>query len=109
MRHDFRQAAGFQQDLLDLPMSVRKAAAQVLVDIVEGRLRGQLLEVHSATADLSDCRKVYFDPNPQSRPRYRLVYLEASGKVTGISVVAVSVGQRAGLDAYTRAPKNLGR
>lgn len=109
MRHAFKQVPGFQQDLYDLPEPVRRAAATVLMDVVEGTRRGQLLESRSATADLSDCRKVYFDSDPRAKPRYRLVYMETADGITGLCIVAVAVGRRAALDAYGRAAKNLGR
>jgi len=106
----FKKLAGFQQDMFDLPMPARKVAALLLKDLVEGTFNGQALEVRTSTADLSDCYKVYFDPDPRAdKPRYRLVYQETTEGSTGICIVGVAVGRREGLDAYFRASRNLGR
>ncbi|WP_139187238.1 hypothetical protein [Pseudarthrobacter chlorophenolicus] len=89
-------------------------AIQLLMDIRDGRISGLSLDESSATGDLSDCYKVYFDPDPEfdnrSEWRFRLVYrLLGDGAVAGLTVEGVAVGRRHGLDAYLRAVANLGR
>lgn len=100
---------GFQEDLYDLPENVRKAAAIAFADIRDGRRQGAQLTYQPSVGDLSDCFKLYFDPNPRVQPRYRLVYQVHHNSVTVVAVTAVAVGERAGLDAYLRAMRNLGR
>lgn len=105
----FRLLDGFQDDIDALPLRVREAAVLVLMDVRAGRERGQQLDTRASTADLSDCRKIYFDPDPRVKARYRLVIRFSPNAVEAVAVEAVSVGKREGLDAYLRAARNLGR
>lgn len=109
MTHRFVVGHGFQADVDALPQSAKEALVVALRDVLDGVRRGAPLEQRDSTADLSDCRKLYFDPDPHSRPRYRLVYRETEGGVIGVTVTAIAVGRRDGLDAYLRAARNLGR
>lgn len=73
-------------------------------------LSGLPLQEREGTADLSDCRKIYFDLDPrESRPKFRLVYRLLPDEERPTRVQAVAVGYRASLDAYVRAARNLGR
>ncbi|WP_237398219.1 hypothetical protein [Rathayibacter rathayi] len=90
------------------PLAVRVFG--LLADLARGEFSGLLLEERDGTADLSDCRKVYFDRDPREpRPRFRLVYRLLPSDIRPTTVHAVAVGYRAGLDAYVRAARNLGR
>jgi hypothetical protein len=100
---------GFKTDLAELPLEVQKAAALALVSVRDGERSGRLLDERASVGDLSDCYKLYFDPDPHAKPRYRLVYRIVGNRVAALTVHAVSVGRREGMDAYLRAVKNLDR
>ncbi len=111
---------GFGDDLADLvrseggrldnsdPLAIRVFG--LLKDLARREFAGLALEEKEGTADLSDCRKVYFDLDPRAeRPRFRLVYRLLPTADRPTMVQAVAVGYRANLDAYVRAARNLGR
>jgi hypothetical protein len=102
---------GLQEDFDALPRAVAVRAMEVFVDVSLGEISGRSLDERGSTGDLSDCFKVYFDINPDIKPRYRLVYrlLPDNGGVQIISAELVAVGLRAQLDAYVRAATRLGR
>lgn len=111
---------GFENDLVDLitseggPVANRHPLAvtvfKLLKSIADEELSGLELEERAGTANLSDCRKVYFDLDPREKqPRFRLVYRLLPNEKHPRTVQAVAVGYRASLDAYVRAAHNLGR
>lgn len=105
---------GFRSDIKLLPENCQRMAIQILLDVRDGHVSGVSLDESPNTGDLSDCYKVYFDPDPEfDKPgewRFRLVYrILDDGAVAGVVVEGVSVGRRHGLDAYLRAVVNLGR
>ncbi|WP_240625051.1 hypothetical protein [Kocuria tytonicola] len=103
---------GFEEDVLALPRKphdIAKMALERLVFIRDGAIRGVPLEDHAGTGDLSDCYKLYFDPVPTRKPRYRLVYRYTPNEVQAVALEAVSVGEREGLAVYLQAAKRLGR
>ena len=100
---------GFQGDIDALPQTAKEAAVLMLKAILAGDERGAPLDRRAATADLADCRKVYFDPNPHVKPQYRIVVRFAPSMVEAVAVEAVAVGRREAMDAYVRAARNLGR
>ena len=105
-----RALPGFQADIDALPdLATRKMALDMLVLVRDGTTRGRPLDGRVSTGDLSDCYKVYFDPDGSGKPRFRLVYRYTPTEVAAIAVEAVAVGRRADLDAYRRAIANLGR
>lgn len=81
----------------------------MLVLVRDGKTRGQPLDARVSTDDLSDCYKLYFDPDRSGKPRFRLVYRYTSTEIAAVALEAVAVGRRAQLDAYRRALANLGR
>lgn len=94
----------------ETPHPLARRVVELLVLIASGDLSGLQLGQHSATADLSDCRKIYFDLDPrEERPRFRLVYRLLPDEERVTHVQAVAVGYRADLDAYMRAARNLKR
>lgn len=105
----------FENDLVDLIKSeggnqtIAVEVFTLLSLVAKGELKGLPLEERESTADLSDCRKVYFDLDPMARPNFRLVYRLLPDEQNPNRVQAVSVGYRANLDAYVRAARNLGR
>lgn len=105
-----RALPGFQGDIDALPdLATRKMALDMLVLVRDGKVRGQPLDARAGTGDLSDCHKLYFDPDGSRKPRFRLVYRYTPTEVTAVAFEAVAVGYRANLDAYQRAIANLGR
>lgn len=101
---------GLQADFDALPADVATKAMQVFIDVSNGIIAGQPLGDRGSVGDLSDCRKVYFDINPDRKPEYRLVYrLLADGTAQLVTAELVAVGRRAALDAYVRAAQRLGR
>lgn len=105
-----RALPGFQADIDALPdLTTRKMALDMLVLVRDGKTRGRALDDRVSTGDLSDCYKLYFDPDGSGKPRFRLVYRYTPTEVAAVAVEAVAVGRRADLDAYRRAITNLGR
>lgn len=101
---------GFDTDIHALPsFAVQKMALDMLVLIREGKVRGVPLGKHVKTGDLSDCYKLYFDPDGSDKPRFRLVYRYTPNEVQAVALEAVAVGARSGLEVYLRAAKRLGR
>ncbi len=84
-------------------------ALDMLVLVRDGKVRGQSLDDRVGTGDLSDCYKLYFDPDGSGKPRFRLVYRYTPTEIAAVAVEAVAVGRRAHLDAYRRAIINLNR
>jgi hypothetical protein len=102
--------AGFQKDLAALPNDdVRRMTMLTASSVKKGERRGVKLDKRVATADLSDCYKIYFDPQGDIKPRYRLAYRLRSAGLQVVAAQLVAVGERDGLDAYLCAAKNLGR
>lgn len=105
-----RALPGFQADIDALPdLPTRKMALDMLVLVRDGKTRGRPLDDRVSTGDLSDCYKLYFDPDGSGKPRFRLVYRYTPTEVAAVAVEAVAVGRRAQLDAYRRAIANLDR
>ncbi len=105
-----RALPGFRGDIDALPdLATRKMALDMLVLVRDGKVRGQPLDARIGTGDLSDCYKLYFDPDGSGKPRFRLVYRYTPTEVTAVAVEAVAAGRRANLDASQRAVANLGR
>ena len=105
-----RALPGFQDDIDALPdLATRKMALDMLVLVRDGKTRGRPLDDRVSTGDLSDCYKIYFDPDGSGKPRFRLVYRYTPTEIAAVAVEAVAVGRRADLDAYRRAIANLGR
>ena len=101
---------GFDRDVYSLPdQRTQKMALDMLVLIRDGRVRGEPLGEHVKTGDLSDCFKLYFDPDGSGKPRYRLVYRFSPDEVTAVAVEAIAVGRRSGLQVYLTAAGRLGR
>ena len=106
---------GFEDDLVALvkneggDQSIAQKVFELLAHVAKGELSGLPLDARGSTGNLSDCRKIYFDTNPKSQPRFRLVYRLLPNEKNPTRVQAVSVGYRANLDAYVRAARNLRR
>ncbi|RFA08051.1 hypothetical protein B7R54_01590 [Subtercola boreus] len=84
-------------------------ALDMLVFVRDGRVTGVPLGQHSQTGDLSDCYKLYFDPDGSQKPRYRLVYRFTPNEIEAVAVEAVAVGERRNLGAYLQAARRLDR
>ena len=84
-------------------------ALDMLAFVRDGRVQGEPLGQHVKTGDLSDCYKLYFDPNGVGKPRYRLVYRYTPNEVKAVAVEAIAVGERNGLDVYLAAAERLKR
>lgn len=105
-----RALPGFQADINALPdLATRKMTLDMLVLVRDGTVRGRPFDDRVSTGDLSDCYKLYFDPDGSGKPRFRLVYRYTPTEVAAVAVEAVAVGRRADLDAYRRAIANLDR
>jgi hypothetical protein len=99
---------GFDTDIYALPTpEARKMALDMLVLIREGKVRGVALGEHVQTGDLSDCYKLYFDPDGSQKPRFRLVYRYTPNEVQAIALEAVAVGSRSELQVYQRAAQRI--
>lgn len=93
-----------------LPYPVRVAALDLMASIERADVEGVPLEYRPSVGDLSDCFKLYFDPDPRNeKPRFRLVYRWIGGRLQGMILEGVAVGRRADLDVYLRAAEALGR
>ena len=100
---------GFDQDIYALPHKVRVMTLERRAFIRDGKLRGERLDNHPTTGDLSDCYKLYFDPVPTRKPRYRLVYRYTPNEVAAVALEAVAVGEREALSVYIQALERLNR
>lgn len=101
---------GFDTDVYALPtFETRKMALDMLVLVRDGTVRGVALGEHVRTGELSDCYKLYFDPDGSAKPRFRLVYRYMPSEVQAVALEAVAVGPRSELDVYLRAARRLGR
>ena len=101
---------GFEDDLFALPSrQLMEMTLKLLVEVKRGNLEGQPLGVLSATGDLSDCRKIYFDTDGTQKPRFRLVYRYTPNEIRAVAIEAVAVGKRATLSVYKLAATRLGR
>lgn len=87
---------GFDQDIYALPHKVRVMTLERLAFIRDGKLRGERLDNHPTTGDLSDCYKLYFD-------RY------TPNEVAAVALEAVVVGEREALSVYIQALERLNR
>ncbi|WP_454299441.1 hypothetical protein [Salana multivorans] len=75
---------GFDRDVYALPdLRTRRMALDMLVLIRDGKVRGEPLGEHVKTGDLSDCYKLYFDPDGSGKPRFRLVYRYSPDELHG--------------------------
>lgn len=101
---------GFDSDVYALPnLATQKMVLDMLVLLRDGKISGVALGMHVKTGDLSDCFKIYFDPDGSRKPRYRLVFRYAPNQIQAVSIEAVSVGERSELDAYLKAAERLSR
>lgn len=101
---------GFQGDIDAFPeMQTKTMAVDMLVLVRDAKVTAVPLESRTGTGDLGDCYKLYFDPDGSGKPRYRVVYRWLPDEVQAVALQAVAVGERAGLDAYVSAARNLGR
>lgn len=99
-----------RDDFLALPSDDhRREALKFLAQLKTNPTLGQPLKSLPETADLSDCRKIYFDKNPQRRPGYRIVYRLRPSESDPEEADIVVIGPRANLRAYREAGKRLGR
>lgn len=102
--------AGFDEDVYALPnKSVQKMALDILVLLRNQDIQGLPLGVHVKTGDLSDCFKIYFDPDGSRKPSYRLVFRYTPNQIQAVSLEAVAVGERQDLLVYYKAAERLGR
>jgi hypothetical protein len=101
---------GFDTDVYALPnLATQKMALDMLVLLRDRKITGVALGTHFQTGDLSDCFKIYFDPDGSQKPRYRLVFRYEPNQIQAISIEAVSVGERSELEAYKKAAERLNR
>lgn len=84
-------------------------AIGLLVEVRNGKLRGNRLDQRVAIGDLSDCFKLYFDTDTSNKPRSRLVYRLLPNEVSAVTVEAVGIGERANLAVYRAIAERLGR
>jgi hypothetical protein len=105
-----RALPGFQDDIYALRDGrTRKMALDMLVLVRDDKVRGVRLDARAATGDLSDCFKLYFDPDGSQKPRFRLVYRYTPDEVQAVAIEAVAVGRRRGLEVYVTAAERIGR
>lgn len=84
-------------------------ALDQLVLVRDGKVAGAPLGQHIKTGDLSDCYKLYFDPDGSRKPRFRLVYRYTPNEIQAVAIQLVAVGERSNLEAYLLASSHLGR
>jgi hypothetical protein len=86
-----------------LPAEVRRALAQVVVDLHANPHLGEPMDDRPPKV-LQGCRKLRFDvPAHRGKPGYRLVYRnEPSDGAVGVMVV-LAVGERRNMTAYANA------
>lgn len=56
-------------------MALKRRAVELLAEVSKGNPKlGKPCGFAFSTGNLSDCRKLYFDEQPDVEPRYRIVY-----------------------------------
>jgi hypothetical protein len=107
---DVQLRSAAKGDFLALPNdALRREALRFLLRLKEAPRLGQPLGAHPLTGDLSDCRKVYFDENPNRLPRWRIVYRLLPNADTPRTVEIITIGARNRLLAYIETARRLGR
>lgn len=86
------------------------AALQLAKQLRSNPYLGDQMRARPNFAGLADCRRILFDAEGRKgKPRYRLVYLNEPEDGAPAIVAVLSVGERAGLEAYKRANVALSR
>ena len=98
-------------DLASLSPALLRAIRGLLPGLREDPLaRSFPLDYDSRIGNLGDCRKVYFDESPRTRPAgYRIVLRLLPDEEDPTELQIVSIGPRANLEAYRRAAARLDR
>lgn len=107
----------FAERFADLPRPAQRRVLELLGEIANtDPLKGKPCGYQSATGNLSDCRKLYFDVEPDRAPDYRLIYRVLPSEDAPRRIEAVTVGRKFTYDAaghresiYVRVGKLLGR
>ncbi|MDJ1369927.1 hypothetical protein C7K25_00825 [Gulosibacter molinativorax] len=84
-------------------------ALDQLVLIRDGKVSGMPLGDHVDTGDLSDCYKLYFDPDGSQKPRFRLVYRYTPNEIQAVAIEPVAVGRRRNHEVYQITSSRLRR
>lgn len=99
-----RNPSGEDHRLLRVTLSALQA-------IQAGTIPVRPLEQMSSYPDLSDCNKVYIQTDPDSKPKYRLVWRERAPEEPGGTAVrqVIQLGERELGQVYHLAGQRLGR
>ncbi|GAA3796706.1 hypothetical protein ACFS5L_02310 [Streptomyces phyllanthi] len=95
------------EDLRQAPAHIQDLVLLHLQDLVHGEQRGPLLH-HWFGQDLSDCRKLYVDP----QAAWRIVYQERRAPTNSAhrrEIFLIAVGPRLHNEVYNTAVHRLGR
>ena len=98
-------------DLAGLSPALLRAVRRLLPALTADPLGHSLpLDDDSRIGNLGDCRKVYFDESPATRPAgYRIVLRLLPDEEAPERIQIVSIGPRANPEAYRRAATRLVR
>lgn len=99
-----RNPTGESRRLLTVTLSA-------LAAIRDGEIPVRPLERMNSYPDLSDCNKVYIQTDPDSKPKYRLVWRERAAEEAGGTPVreVIQLGERELGSVYQLAGQRLGR
>ena len=99
-----RNPTGEARRLLMVTLSALEA-------IRDGTMPVRPLEQMSSYPDLSDCNKVYIQTDPETKPKYRLVWRERPPETPGEAPVrqVIQLGERELGSVYHLAGQRLGR
>jgi hypothetical protein len=98
-------------DLAGLSPGLLRAVRRLLPTLKDDPIGRSLpLDYDSRIGNLGDCRKVYFDESPATRPAgFRMVLRLLPTEEAPERIQIVSIGPRANLEAYRRAAARLER
>jgi mRNA-degrading endonuclease RelE of RelBE toxin-antitoxin system len=93
-----------QADLGALTPTLLREAYAEIVSLKSWPLKGQRLQGHPETGDLTGCRKLYFNEG-----RHRVIYEVLPDEQNPQIVRIIAVGRRANMQVYRVAVTRLGR
>jgi hypothetical protein len=95
-------------DLISLgSQELQLIALDLINKLLTGSIRGQRLERHSSTGDLSDYFKLYFDLSNDRPPRYRIVYQYIPNLAAPKQLQIIAIASRENMNVYKLAIERI--
>jgi hypothetical protein len=98
------------QALKDRSEALFLACGRLIRSIARQEQEGRPLEKRVSPGDLWDCRKIYFDEQPEApQPDWRIVFRFRPRDDHRIQLQLIAIGPRKDLEAYRTAVRRLNR